>query len=187
MNRFSPFRWIAVATAIVLSGCAMHPIETANSPPVPPKIEDDKFSSQITLIGETLYVNPYGGLFRAWKIRSWVTKTTKQIEHQLYVETSYIGEWKHFNAAADDHANALPVHIISSSVGNCMGGCSLYETVGIDLSQTLLEANRDSGFEIKLSAQDGSSVILAISKQQVIGQLDGMQRALDSIIPSSTQ
>jgi hypothetical protein len=132
------------------------------------QVTSDQFESKITLLGSAEAVNPFGGTFRLWRIRSWVDKTTHAVSHQLYVEISYSGGWQYYSFASDDTAKDLNVSKISSNVGSCSGGsCSLSEVVGVELDDATLRARQSGGYPIKLKAQSGDWIILTISPAQI--------------------
>lgn len=142
------------------------------------QVTTDQFSKDVAFVGPIGAVNPFGGTSRIWRIRSWLNKETKVVSHQLYVDISYIGSWRWYGAAADDQANALEVIRIGSNVGSCRGGCSMSETVGITLDDSLLRSRAQTGFQIKLSAQSGASFIIDISAGQIAAQLNSIDTYL---------
>jgi len=172
-RRLSIFALILFAS--LFAGCTT----TSGKPPTQIQgIEDDQFSKNIKINGAKLYVNPFGGVFREWLIRSWVDKTTGSVSHQLYVHLSYIGDWKYFIMAADDTAKSLSVVRIASNVGSCSGGCSLDEAVGIDLDDVTLRSRVNQGYPIKLSAKSGDAEIITISPEQIKLQLEAIDKNL---------
>lgn len=162
-----------VAILLALAGCASSQAPTRIS-----GVQDDQFGKNITISGAMLYVNPLGGTSRSWLIRSWVDKSTHEVSHQLYVDISYVGDWKYFQTAADDTARTLNVSRIDSHVGNCSGGCSLSETVGIELDDATLRAKSKQGYAIKLSAHSGDALVLTVSPEQINLQLAEVDKRL---------
>lgn len=167
--RFRMFTLIFLVT--LMSGCV-----TTNSehPNQISSVEDDQFSKAITINGARLYINPFGGTFRSWFIRSWVNKSTGNLSHQLYVVLRYIGSWNFFSWASDDTAKSLNVQKIDSQIGNCMGGCNFEEIVGIDLDDETLRSRVNSGYSIKLSAKSGDAIIINISPEQIRLQIEAV-------------
>lgn len=167
-------RWILVAALVAsvgLAGCAVRP-------PVPPHavVKTDQFSSTASVIGPSMFDNPFGGIDRSWHLRTIIDKKSGLATDQLYVEISYIGDWKYFNAASDQDATDLPVTVIDRSVGDCYGGCSLYETVGVGLDDAKLRAHAATGYAIKLYAHDGDSLILPITPQMISLQMAAIDK-----------
>lgn len=158
-------------TAALLVACAIFAPSAGWARPPAVQIQDDKFSSEVTFLGPSQDRIPFGGTFRTWRLRSWVDKTTHAVRHQLYVNIDYDGSWRFYESAADEHAIDLKVVDIDRSVSTCSFGCSFTETVGVMLSDDALKAGVASGFEIKLSAHSGDTLILPISAQQIALQL----------------
>lgn len=160
-------------TAVLIAGCTT----TGDAPKQISRVENDQFSKNITIVGGQQYVNPLGGTFRSWLIRTWIDKKTQKVTHQLYVEISYIGEWKYFQMASDDKATSLHVDRISTHVGNCSGGCSLDEAIGISLSDAELRARLGQGYPIKISAKSGDALIIVVSPEQIRLQLEAIDKS----------
>lgn len=156
----------AILIMLAVSGCATAPTQLQIK-----SVADDQFSQVATVTGAELYVNPFGGTFRSWLIRSFIDKKTGNVTHQLYVDISYIGDWQYYYMAADDTAKTLDVTRIASHVGDCYGGCSLSETIGISLDDATLRTHQNSGYTLKISAKSGASLIIEISSEQIKLQL----------------
>jgi PDZ domain len=166
-------QWLGVlAMAAALSFSTA--VSASGAPQV--AIKDDKFSAQVLFTGPQGFINPFGGTSRNWFIRSWLNKSDHTATHQLYVATSYLGHWRFWDIAADDHAGSHPVVIIDRTVEDCSGMCSYDETVGVDLDDAFLRANSASGFQIKLTAKSGDELILTVSPDQIqplLAAIDG--------------
>lgn len=134
-------------------------------------VSGDKFSKEITFLGVPVGINPFGGTSRMYRIRTWLDRETQTSKHQLYVDIGYIGDWRFYDRAADDDAHQLDVVQIATNVGSCRGGCSLSETVGVTLPEGTLRAKAATGFQIKLFAKSGDSLVLDITPQQIATQL----------------
>jgi membrane-associated protease RseP (regulator of RpoE activity) len=137
------------------------------APAYPVQIKDDKFSAAATFIGPSKAVSPLLGTSRSWFVRSSLNKSDHTVAHQLYVETSYLGHWRFWETAADDHATSLPVEAIDRNVDDCSGICSYSETVAVELDDAFLRANATSGFEIKLSAKSGDDLVISVAPAQI--------------------
>ncbi len=162
------FRKLLVSTVV-----AFALVGAACAPPVPPHvtISDDQFSKAVEIFGWGNYENPYGGIDRTWRIRSWVDKQTQQVTHQIYVELNYQREYQYFRQAADDTARSLPVLQIDRASDCPRYQCTHYETIGIAIDDATLRARADKGFLLKISARRGSELILPISPTQIALQL----------------
>lgn len=165
---------LLVAAVLTASG------EPAAAAPRAPEVQvtTDQFSKDVTFLGPQQIINPFGGTIRSYRLRSWVNKETKAVEHQLYVEISYIGSWRWYSTAADDTAQDLPVTRIGSNVSSCSFGCSLSETVGVALSDEALRRRAASGMQIKISARSGDGLIIDLPAPQIGLQLTAIDRYL---------
>ena len=154
----------AAAMIILVAGTA----ETAMAAPRGGvQVQDDKFSPAASFTGPSDSVNPFGGTFRLWFLRAAVNKSDGTAVYQLYVDTNYLWHWRFWEMAADDHAVLHPVVQIAQSVDDCSGGvCSYSETLGVSLDEAFLEARSD-GFEIKLTAKSGDTLVLPVSGPQI--------------------
>lgn len=152
-----------------LFGCA---------PPPPPHVtvSGDKFSSDYTVAGLRAFRNPFGGISGEWFLRSFVDKKTGTVTDQLYVDLSYIGAWKFFDRAADDHATPLDVVVIGRDVGDCAGGCSLEETIGVTLDDQTLRSRAATGYEVKIYADSGDALVLPITPQMIGEQMAAIDK-----------
>jgi hypothetical protein len=152
--------------ALLVSACASVPLEKQAV-----QIEDDKFSKNAVMVGTKLFENPFGGTSKEWFIRSFVNKETGSVRHQLYVATNYPGDWRFYNSAADDTATALPFLSIDRQVNDCHAYCDFDETFAVVLQDSTLRARAGGGFEVKISAKDGSAFILQVPPGQIQPQL----------------
>ncbi|MBI1868826.1 MAG: PDZ domain-containing protein [Methylocystis sp.] len=158
--------------AFVLFACLFSTY--ANSENVP-KIEDSEFDSEVKVIGLHLFDNPFwGGIRKEWLIRSFINKKTKTVSHQLYIDLDYTGNWHFYDSASDNSATPLHVTQIDSSVGSCSGGCSLSETIGVDMDDKVLRAHASDGYRVRLNSKSGNTIILTVSANQIIPQLDAI-------------
>jgi hypothetical protein len=155
---------LIIALLFLLAGCADGPLQQS-------KIKDDQFSAFATIVGGQQSVNPFGGIFRSWKIRSFIDKKNGSVSHQIYVDISYLGNWQYFNSASDDTAKSLDVRKIDSQVGSCSSMCNLEEVIGIDIDDATLITHKDTGYNIKINARSGASLIITISAEQINLQL----------------
>src|SRR5690348_6426181 len=134
---------------LLLAACVARPPEVT--------VKDDRFSKEVVVFGWGNYVNnnPWGGIFRDWRLRSFVDKQTHAVSHQIYVDIHYDNEYQYFNSAADDTARDLPVLLIDRSHECPRITCTHYETVGIAIDDATLRARAAQGIQVKLSARRG--------------------------------
>ena len=143
-------------------------------------VTDDQFSKEVVIFGWGNYVNnnPWGGIFHDWRLRSFVDKKTYAVTHQIYVDLHYDDEYQYFNSAADDTARDLAVLAIDRSHTCPRITCTHYETIGIAIDDATLRARAAQGIRVKLSARRGSSVVLALSPEQIGLQLAAIDRII---------
>lgn len=152
-----------------LLGCvASRPRDTVN-------VIGDKFSKSITLEGIPILNPNNGDLF--WMLRSEVDPQAHFALHQIYVEWTYAGPSSGRYFAADDTARSLPVRNIRREF--CpFNKCDRTDTLGIGIDEATLRARASTGFQVKLSAQDGTEGILDITPKMINAQLAAEARVL---------
>lgn len=152
-----------------LLGCAAsQPRNTVN-------VIGDKFSKSITLEGLPVLNPNNGDLF--WMLRSEVDPQAHFALHQIYVEWTYAGPSSGRYFAADDTARPLPVRNIRREY--CpFNKCDRTDTLGIGIDEATLRARASTGFQVKLSAQDGTAGILDITPKMINAQLAAEARVL---------
>lgn len=161
----------AVVAALLLCGCASTESEAARAGV---QIQRDKFSSAITVVGPTDSLNPYGGTYREWFLKSRVDKKTHTVVTQLYVDISYAGRgWRMYGVATDDTATGLVVDKIGSQVKMCFGSgvCTRDELVRVELDERKLRSSAQDGYAIKLGAKSGEGLTVTVSPAQIEAQL----------------
>jgi hypothetical protein len=135
-------------------------------------IQSDKFSKLVTFEGATFGKHSLLGTNYFHHIRSWVDRDNGIAQHQLYVNILYGDARRGYDRAANDDAQDMPVTRISFEKDRgCKGICSYSETIGIDLPESLMETKAASGFQIKLYAHSGDSLVLDIPAAEIIPQL----------------
>jgi hypothetical protein len=164
---------------LLLAACA------ARKPEV--TVTDDQFSKEVVIFGWGNYVNnnPWGGIFRDWRLRSFVDKKTHAVSHRLYVDIHYDNEYQYFNSAADDTARDLAVLAIDHSNACPRTTCTHYETVGIAIDDATLRARAGHGIQVKLSARRGSSFVMTLSPEQIGLQLAAIDRIIHPASPAA--
>ena len=138
-------------------------------------VESDEFSNVMKINGVVESENPFGGIFKLWKLRSFVSKRDGSTTHQLYLSVAYPNEpgRKVFDWASDDTATPLNVtHIY---------GHDSSEDCAIEVTTAVLRAHASTGYRIKISGESGNSFILTISPNQIAAQLDTMEKCLEYI------
>ena len=157
MNRLG-----AALIALAVVACAPRP--AAQQQPQFVQIEDDQFSPEATFVGPKLVEGAIPGTVKVWLIRSFVGKRSATVTHQLYVLVNYTGERRRYEMATDDHATPLPFTRIERDRGACSyGDCDYDESFGLDLSDATLRERAGTGFQVKVVAHSGDSIILTIA------------------------
>ena len=169
------------AALIVLAVVACAPRAPQQQQQQAIEVEDDQFSTQATFIGARLVDDSVRGSFKEWFIRSFVDKRSGEVDHQLYVHVSYVGDRRRYEIATDDHATSLPFARIERDRGACKyGNCDYDEDFGLGLRDAVLRERAGAGFQIKVVAHSGDSMILSIAPGQILPQLaavDAYRRA----------
>lgn len=160
-----------------LAGCAP---EEAQRDTV--NLVSDQFAKGVTLNGIPAVHQDDPGL--SWMIQSLVDPHTGQTDHGIRVEWVYEGHSMGKYTAADDQARPLPVKQIFKDAC-AFGACPTTVTLDIATDEATLRSRAATGFEIKLTAQDGSWAILDITPHMINAQLAAEDRVLAGKPPVS--
>jgi hypothetical protein len=167
-NRYGWFFLFAMLAGS-LAGCAPPPRTTVN-------VISDKFSTTTTLEGIPM-LDPHNGDGLFWMLRTIIDPQAHIVLQQIYVEWTYAGPFSGRYFAADDTARPLPVELIRKEA--CpFGRCDRNDVLTIRIEEGTLRARAASGFEVKLSAQDGTSGVLSITPQMINAQLAAQSNLL---------
>lgn len=162
-----------IMLAAILFACAA---PAAARPDLAVRIESDRFSNLVTFHGPDFGHDSFFGTGRTWHIRSWVDRRTTLAEHQLYVAIDYVDGARGYWRAANDDVQEMAVTqlIFDKGSRSCKGLCDYSEAIGIDLPEALLEAKASTGFQIKLYARSGDTLILDIPREEIAAQLKAL-------------
>lgn len=161
----------AIAVLLALAACGplgAPPRTTVN-------VIGDKFSKEIELQGIP-QKDAFDGNGTFWMLRSFADPQARTAQHQIYVEWFYPGHGTTRYRAADDTARPLRTQQIFKD--SCGRDCGQTDTITIDIDEPTLRARAATGFEVKLSGNDGSAAILAITSQMIAAQLQAEDRIL---------
>jgi hypothetical protein len=165
----------SIALAVLLLGLAA--CAPSALPQTTVTVTGDKFSKEITLEGTPLHAK--NGIDLFWMLLSSVNPQTHTTTHQIYVEWTYEGRSPGKYYAADDTARVLPVENIYRE--SCaFNSCPRDDTVGIAIDEASLRERATTGFQVKLSGQDGYTAILDITPQMINAQLEAEDRILNA-------
>ena len=109
-------------------------------------------------------------------LRSSIDTKTGESVHQLYVEDSYFGAERNWEAARDPAGQALRFIAISKNQITCDNGCSYAEEFAAGLPETLLRAN-PRGLPISFTARSGARQTIIVSGDLIAKQLAATDEA----------
>jgi hypothetical protein len=176
----TPRKTLLTAAVLVaaLAGCAGHsspPLASANGTTV--SIEQDgKF---INVVGPPRpHAQPFLGVPNTnfYALRSWIDTRNGEVVHQLYVEDSYFGAKRNWEAARDKAGGKLRFIPISLNEITCENGCSYAEEFAAALPEALLRAN-PQGLAISFTAHSGSAQTLLVPGEMIAQQLAAVEAA----------
>ena len=144
----------------------------------------DRFSKDITLVG-LQRGDSFDGDSVDWMLRSFVNPEARTATHQIYVDWFFQGHGTTKYFAADDRARELPVHQILKE--SCGRNCGQTDTITIAIDEATLRARAASGFQAKLSTNNGAHVILDITPPMINSQLQAEDRIINPPAGVSTR
>jgi hypothetical protein len=159
----------AIGAALFLCGCAAQSGATRDGV----QIERDRFSSTVIVVGPAASLEPYGGTFRQWFLKSRLDTKSRAVATRLYVDITYVGGWRRYGTAADRTASKLTIEKIASQVDVCFGAgvCSRQEIVGIELDGRKLRSCVLDGYTIRIGAKTADGFAVTVSPAQIHAQL----------------
>jgi hypothetical protein len=113
-------------------------------------------------------------------LRSYLDTRTGEIANQLYVEDSYAGPRRDWNAAQDARGQPLRFISISNEEITCESGCSYAEEFAAALPESLLRASTD-GLMVTFIAKSGARTVIQIPGSQVAAQLAAVDSAKNGL------
>ena len=96
--------------------------------------------------------------------------------HQLFVEDSYFGAERNWEAARDGQGRKLRFITISKNEITCENGCSYAEEFAAALPETLLRAS-PQGFAVSFTAHSGATKTVTVPGDLVANQLTAVAEA----------
>lgn len=173
--------WVVLG-GMALAGCA-NPQYTGTIQ----GIYDDPFEPAVEIDGETVLVNPLGGPTYDFLLVSFVDRKSRAVTHRLDFWIEYRGPMAHFSFASDDTAKPLRVVKLERSRDCHAVRCQADESIGVILDADTLLARRGTGYAVKVSARDGSAVILQVTPGMIAKQLAAVDQVLASpaVAPAS--
>jgi hypothetical protein len=127
----------------------------------------------VTLAGPQIqHAEPFLGVSGTnfYLLRSMIDTRTGEIVHQLYVEDSYFGAERNWNAARDATGQPLRFIAISRNEITCEGACSYAEEFATALPETPLRGN-PQGLTVIFTARSGAEKRIAVPGELIARQL----------------
>lgn len=182
----NPFALAAAASLIAaLAGCA----GLSSAPP--PNIvgaagvtrSEEQGGRFIALVGPR---RPHGEPFLGVPgtnfdaLRSWIDTRDGKTAHQLYVEDSYFGAERNWEAARILGGQALRFIPISKNEITCDNGCSYAEEFAADLPEALLRES-PRGLAINFTAHSGAEKTIIVPGDLIVEQFAAVDAARASL------
>ena len=160
--------------AIVLAGCGnLAGISPAAQPANAVTRSQEQGGRFVTLAGPRLqHAEPFLGVADTnfYLLRSMIDTRTGEIAHQLYVEDSYFGAERGWNAARDMTGQPLRFIAIGKNQITCETGCSYAEEFAAALPEALLRAS-PQGLTVVFTARSGAEKTIAVPGELVAKQV----------------
>lgn len=177
-------RWtvVALVAALALAGCEA----TSATTPIQPgqagtavRVTLDPGGRFIVVAGPiSRHAPPYLGVSSTnfYLLRSFMDARTGQVAHQLYVEDSYPGAERNWDAARLATGEPLRFIPISKNEITCELGCSYAEEFAAALPEPLLRAS-PQGLTVLFTARSGAQKAIAVPGDLVTRQLATVDQA----------
>ena len=118
-------------------------------------------------------------------LRSSIDTKTGEVAHQLYVEDSYFGAERNWEAAADPAGQKLRFIAISKNQITCDNGCSYAEEFAVGLPEALMRAPRPQGLAISFTAHSGARQTIIVPGDLITRQLAAIDEARSTLPTAS--
>ncbi len=110
-------------------------------------------------------------------LRSWLDTRSGETAHQIYVEDSYTGSPRNWDAAQDQSGTRLRFIAISTNKITCDRGCSYAEEFAAALPEPVLRASTQGGLTVFFRAKSGAQMTIHISGEEIANQLAAVASA----------
>jgi hypothetical protein len=174
-----PRHLLAVLALLLLAACETAPAATQAQPGNAVKASVAQGGRFIVLAGPiSQHAPPYLGVpsTNFYLLRSFIDTRNGATTHQLYVEDSYPGAERVWNAARLATGEPLRFVPISKNEITCELGCSYAEEFAAALPEPLLRAN-PQGLTVMFAARSGAQQAIAVSGDVVAKQLAAVDQA----------
>ncbi len=168
----------AAALLAALSGCG-----SLEGAPPPQKdamtVSVEKDGRFISVVGpKRQHAEPFLGVpaTNYYALRSWLDTKTGEVAHQLYVEDSYFGAARDWNAARDAQGQPLKFVPVSKNEITCDNGCSYAEEFAASLPDALLRRS-PQGLAVTFSAKSSQQMTITVPTDRIEKQLAAVDAA----------
>lgn len=115
-------------------------------------------------------------------LRSFLDRQTGAAAHQLYVEDSYSGPERHWDAAQDAAGDRLTFVAISADKIGCENGCSYAEEFAAEIPEQELRAN-PQGLAVTFTDPAGDKKTIHVGGAAIAAQLAAVERERRALPP----
>ena len=164
--------------ALALAGCVAQGMPAPETPNAV-RLTTEKDGRFLVLSGPRLrHADPFLGIASTnfYLLRSFIDARTGETLHQLYVEESYPGAERNWNAARLADGGGLRFVPISKNEITCEINCSYAEEFAASLPDPLLRAS-PQGFTVVFAARTGIERIVAVPGDLIAKQLAAVTAA----------
>jgi hypothetical protein len=182
----TPIALVATASLLLaLAGCAgLSSVPPPNAQPTTAVTQSTEQSGRfIALVGpHRQHAEPFLGVSGTnfYALRSWIDTRNGETAHQLYVENSYFGAERNWEAARSDRGEKLRFVAISKNEISCNNGCSYAEEFAAALPEALLRANpqgKPAGLAVSFTAHSGAEQTIIVPGDLILKQLAAIDEA----------
>jgi hypothetical protein len=170
---------LGLLAALVLAGCAAEAIPAAPQPPDAVRRTTEKDGRFLVLTGPQLrHAEPFVGIASTnfYLLRSFIDTRSGETVHQLYVEDSYPGAERNWNAARLAYGGGLRFVPVSKQEITCDYGCSYAEEFAASLPDAVLRAN-PQGLTVVFTARTGIEKTVVVPGDLIAKQLAAVTAA----------
>ena len=172
-------RLLAPFLLLALAGC----IAPSSAPPGPqPDIvtrSTEQVGKFIAFVGpRRRQAEPFLGVpgTNFYALRSWIDTRNGETLHQLYVEDSYFGAERNWEAARDPQGRPLRFTAISKNEITCQPSCSYAEEFAAAIPEADLRNAAGSGLTVTFTARSGAEKTIAVPAEPVRAQIVALDR-----------
>jgi hypothetical protein len=176
-------RWprplLGLMAAVALAGCAAEGMPAAPQLSNAVRLTTEKDGRFLVLAGPSQpHAEPFLGIANTnfSLLRSFIDTRTGEVVHQLYVEDSYPGAERNWNAVRLAAGGSLRFVPITKNEITCDAGCSYAEGFAASLPEALLRAD-PQGFTVVFTARSGVERIVTVPGDLIATQLAAVTAA----------